>query len=103
MKKPGRIFALVFCFFLAFKGTQACSPVLTPTLVSQAINGSNLELSWASNTTYNCQYYVDVELVCNNAIFPGTGNPPFLSSATISKTYTPYPYPLQSINLASLC
>jgi gliding motility-associated-like protein len=94
------VFAVVLFFT---NSAKACSPVLTPTLVSQNINGINLELSWSSNTTYNCQYYVDVEIVCNNVPFPGTGNPPFVSSATISKTYTPYPYPLQSVNMASLC
>jgi gliding motility-associated-like protein len=94
----------VFLFLLGFlQPARACSPLLVPTLVSQNINGTNLELSWSSNTTYNCQYYVDVEIVCNNVPFPGNGNPPFISSATITKTSTPFPYPLQSISISNLC
>src|ERR1051325_8250679 len=94
---------LLGVFALLQTRALACSPLQIPTLVSQAINGGNLELSWSSNTTYNCQYYVDVEIVCQNANFTGTGNPPFFSSATINKNSTPYPYPLQQIALASFC
>ena len=95
--------SLVLLALFINKQSTACSPVLVPTLVSQAINMGNLELSWASNTTYNCQYYVDVEIVCNGYTFNGNGNPPFIASATISKTYTPFPYPLQIINLTNFC
>jgi gliding motility-associated-like protein len=104
MKNALRHFIFLLGGILFLQSTaDACSPLQVPTLVSQAVNGGNLELSWSSNTTYNCQYYVDVEIVCQNANFTGTGNPPFFQSATINKTSTPFPYPLQQIALASFC
>jgi gliding motility-associated-like protein len=83
------------------KDVLGCSPINVPTLVSQNINGMNLELMWSSNTTYNCTYYIDVEIMC--ASQPFSGNPPFYQSATINKTSTPFPYPMQAINMNLLC
>src|ERR1051326_1197340 len=104
MKNALRHFIFLLGGILFLQSTAgACSPLQVPTLVSQAVNGGNLELSWSSNTTYNCQYYVDVEIVCQNANFTGTGNPPFFQSATINKPSPPSPYPLQQIALASFC
>jgi len=82
---------------------EACSPINVPTLLSQSLVGCNLNLNWSSNTTYNCQYYIQVELICNSATFLGNGNPPFYVSSTITKTSTPFPYPTQTINLCNLC
>ncbi|MEW6468911.1 MAG: PKD domain-containing protein [Bacteroidota bacterium] len=82
---------------------QACSPLNVPTLVSQNVTGCNLNLNWSSNTIYNCQYYIQVELICNSATFLGNGNPPFYVSATINKTSTPFAYPVQTINICNLC
>ncbi len=56
---------------------------------------------WSSNTTYNCSYYIEVEIVCDNGNFNGLA--PFFVSPTIAKTFTPYPYPVQSINVSTLC
>lgn len=81
--------------------TNACSPLNVPTLISQNIVGNNLELQWSSNTIYNCQYRVDVEIVCN--AMPFTGIPPFYASPNLNKTTTPQNFPLQSISLTNLC
>lgn len=101
MLKRILIFASCCSLFFVTKDASACSPLNVPTLVSQNINGMNLELMWSSNTTYNCTYYIDVEIMCAN--LPFTGNPPFYQSATITKTGTPYPYPMQAINMNLLC
>lgn len=84
----------------AFK-SFACSPILVPTLVSQAVVGNNLNLMWSSNTTYNCTYWIDVEIWCSTGAPTGAG--PFYVSPSINKTSTPFPYPQQSINIANLC
>lgn len=104
MKNISRLAFLLLYFFSYSKISNACSPIAVPTLVSQTIVGSNLNLMWSSNTIYNsCSYLIQVEIVCNSATFPGNGNPPFYQSATIFKTTTPFAYPLQSINIAPLC
>lgn len=104
MKNVLRIaFLLLFNFSFSYF-SKACSPILVPTLVSQNLIGTNLELMWSSNTIYNsCTYLVEVEIVCNTYVFPGNGNPPFFLSSVINKTTTPYPYPLQSIDISGLC
>ncbi len=80
----------------------ACSPLLTPTLVSQAIVGPDLQLMWSSNTIYNnCPYTIDVEIVCDNGSFLPTG--PFFTTASYTKNTTPWALPMQSINISGLC
>jgi len=95
--------ALTLAVFVSLIGGKVygCSPILVPTLVSQAVVGSNLELMWSSNTTYNCTYWIDVEIICNTGVFTGIG--PFYLSPTITKTFTPYPYTLQTISLTNFC
>jgi len=88
-------------FILGLNTTKACSPLNVPTLVTWSVTATNLNLNWSSNTTYNCTYTVQVELLCNSAPFTGAG--PFYLSPSINKTSTPYAYPLQSISITSLC
>ncbi|MEW6468910.1 MAG: PKD domain-containing protein [Bacteroidota bacterium] len=97
----GRFYTVFFLFLATFGTVNACTPLLVPTLVSQAVVGNNLELYWSSNTTYNCTYTIEVEIACINGSFTGLG--PFYVSPTINKTSTPYPYPLQTISLSQLC
>lgn len=91
----------ILLFGLLSNPAKACSPLNVPTLVTWTISGTNLNLNWSSNTTYNCTYSVQVELLCNSAAF--TGLAPFYITAGINKTSTPYAYPMQSINISSLC
>jgi trimeric autotransporter adhesin len=95
-----RLLLLILPLLFALKN-QACSPLNVPTLISQNIVGMNLNLQWSSNTTYNCQYRVDVEIVCN--ALPFTGNPPFYASPSMNKTTTPQNFPLQTIDMSTLC
>lgn len=100
----GRIFlALLFVIGLNFN-SEACSPLAVPSLLSQNISGGNLNLSWQSNTTYNCTYSVQVELACNGSAFTGT-NPLtlFMSPQLVKPGSAPAPFPLQSINISNLC
>lgn len=98
------LIAILFFTLVNVTPIKACSPLLVPTLVSQTINGTNLELMWSSNTTYDCQYIVQVELVCLSGSFTGTGtNPPYLISPAINKLGTPYAYPVQIIDISKLC
>ncbi len=99
-KKAGIFFTLLL---LSFNQSKACSPLNVPTLNSQAVVGSFLNLTWSSNTTYNCTYSIQVEIACSVAKF--TGVAPFYTNAGVTKTSTtPYPYPgTQAINISSLC
>ena len=99
MKKT--LFVLFLLCSTFFNTAKACSPILVPTLVSQAVVGSNLQLMWSSNTTYNCTYWIDVEIYCNTGTPTGLG--PFYVSPSINKTSTPFPYPMQTISLTNLC
>lgn len=103
MTKSLRLSFLVIFSFFAFHTSKACSPLNVPTLTSQSISGSNLILNWSSNTIYNCSYFVQVEFACSPGSFTGTGTPAFYNTATIAKTSTPFPYPTQTISIASLC
>jgi len=78
----------------------ACSPLNIPTLTSWSITGGDLILNWTGNTIYACPDLVEVEIVCGNQAFTGTG--PFFNSAVM--TYSPpAAYPTQTISLASFC
>lgn len=79
----------------------ACSPLNTPFLTSQTISGSNLVLNWTGNTWYTCNYYIEVEIACNSSLFTGAG--PFYTTASVTSTGYMYPYPVQNINISSLC
>src|SRR5688572_25216733 len=69
-----RIAAAFFLVSVFHHSAKACSPINVPTLVSWNVTGCNLNLNWSSNTTYNCQYFIQVELICNSATFLGNGN-----------------------------
>lgn len=101
MKNIFRSLLLLICTALLQEDANACSPLQVPTLVSQNVVGNNLEVYWSSNTTYDCQYLIEVELACITGQF--TGNGPFYNSPTVNKVGTPYAYPLQNINLSQLC
>src|ERR1044071_5546109 len=94
---------LTFAFLITgFNVSKACSPLSMQSLTSQSVTATYLILDWTSNTIYTgCQYYIEVELVCNNGSFSGAG--PFLQSATMTKTAGIQAYATQSINIASLC
>ena len=98
VKNAGIFFTLLL---LAFNQSKACSPLNVPTLVTWSVTATNLNLNWSSNTTYNCTYSVQVELSCLSK--PFTGIAPFFISPGINKTSTPYAFPLQSINITTLC
>ena len=99
LKKAGVLFTLLM---LAFNHSEACSPLNVPTLNSQAIVGNFLNLTWTSNTTYNCTYSVEVEIACSASKFTGTS--PTFTNAGMTKTTTPMAYPgTQAINISTLC
>lgn len=91
----------VILFLISYQSAKSCSPLAVPSLTSWNITGTNLNLQWSSNTTYNCTYSIQVEIACASTGFSGTG--PFYVTVGINKTTTPYAYPLQTINIASLC
>jgi gliding motility-associated-like protein len=82
--------------------SKACSPLGTPSLVSQSISGTNLILNWQNTTTYTCGYYLQVEFACNSGAFTGTGTPAFYTTATVTGGGS-YSYPAQTINISTLC
>jgi gliding motility-associated-like protein len=88
---------------LSFNHSKACSPLQVPTLNSQAISGNFLNLTWSSNTIYNCTYSIQVEIACSPGGF--TGVAPFYVNAGVTKTSTtPYPYPgTQAIDISNFC
>ena len=99
-----RVFLSLVIIVLLSLPSKACSPLAVPTLVSQAVAGTNLNLNWTGSTTYTCGYNVEVEIACNTSSFTGTGTPAFYSSATVTPSGTiPYTYPMQSINISTLC
>ncbi len=93
------LLVLLTCFKFNIK---ACSPLAIPTISSWSISGNNLLIQASSNTIYNCQYYLQVELICNSSNF--TGNAPFFyTSPTVNKTSTPFAFPQMTINIGALC
>ena len=99
-KKASIFFTLLI---LSFNQSKACSPLNVPTLNSQAIVGNFLNLTWSSNTTYNCTYSVQVEIACSASKFNGIA--PFYVNAGVTKTSTtPFAYPgTQAIDISTLC
>src|ERR1043165_5434126 len=97
-----RLFVSLVLLFCAENAAKACSPLGTPTLISQSISGTNLILNWQNNTTYTCGYYLQVEFACNTSLFTGTGTPAFYNTATVTGGGS-YAYPTQTINISGLC
>ena len=74
MKKTLHFFS-IFIFIIVFKNSvNACGPIVAPDLTSQSIVGTNLVLNWSSVNPYQqpCNYFVEVEVVCNNSSFTGS-------------------------------
>ncbi len=99
LKKACVFFTLLLA---SFNQSKACSPLNVPTLNSQAVVGNFLNLTWTSNTTYNCTYSIQVEIACSVAKF--TGTTPFYTNAGMTKTTTPMAYPgTQAIDISTFC
>lgn len=100
MKKSLLVFSFIYFIFGINNKAVACSPLNVPTLTSWSVTGGNLVLNWTGNTIYACPDFVEVEIVCGNQAFTGTG--PFFGSSVM--TYSPpAAYPTQTISLASFC
>jgi gliding motility-associated-like protein len=112
LKKPStkglmslRVLRAAFLFISLFSfaySSKACTPLTTPTLISQSISGNNLLLNWQSNTVFQgCTYTMQVEIVCLNTNF--TGNPPFFLSSALNKTLAVQAFPQQTVDISNFC
>ncbi len=92
------LFALCACFA---QKAAACSPYGIPNLLNQTISGGNLLLTWESTTGYPCNYWINLELVCNNMAFTGTAN--YFSSYIQKPNANNMTYPVMSVSLSNFC
>lgn len=96
-------FFILFILLSAHFSSRACSPLNAPNLLNQVIAGNFLNLTWQSTTTwFNCPDVIDVEIACDAMPFSGLAAYTF-TSAALSLTASPQTYPVQSIDISSLC
>ena len=103
MRKIFTLFSLILIVKLSAQSTS-CAPLQVPTVTGSTVTASNLLLNLQGTTVYTfCPDVVDVEVKCASyPFFSGLGVYTY-TSAAVTHTFPPYPYPTMSINISSFC
>ena len=88
---------------LTSNNSKACTPCAQLSNLSTTIIGSNLLLTFTSNAGWSCCYNVNVEIVCANANFTGSGAFNSVQLCLTSGAVTNVPYQNLTIPIGNLC
>ena len=91
------------CSLLYSPIVNACTPCQALSNITQTIVGSNLELTFTSNTGWDCCYTVNIEIVCQNATFTGVANYFSPQICHINGNNMNQPYGLTVIDISNFC